>query len=152
MEDFSHLLQATLTPVALISGVGLLLLSMTNRYNHALDRIRHLLKEKQAQPMADWRKVDLSIGIIYGRCKIMRKAILCVSSSIVSSGAMIFATALEGLGGLELGWLKALLLMVSIGLVVVASILFVIEVGYSLRAITLEIEPGLPANTTRGTE
>ncbi len=147
MEDFSHLLQATLTLVALISGAGLLLLSMTNRYNHALDRIRHLLKEKQATPEADWRKVDLSIEIIYGRCKMMSKAILCVSSSIASSGAMVFATALEGLGGLDLGWLKALLLMLSIELVV-ASILFVIEVGYSLRAITLEIEPGMPADRT----
>lgn len=140
MQDFSHLLQSTLTPVTLISGVGLLLLSMTNRYNHALDRIRHLLKEKQLNPAADWSLVDQSIGIIYGRCRIMRKAILCVASSTVSSGAMVLVTALEGLTPLELGWLKALLLVVSIALVVVSSILFVIEVGYSLKAITLEIE------------
>jgi hypothetical protein len=140
MQDFSHLLQSTLTPVTLISGVGLLLLSMTNRYNHALDRIRYLLKEKHTRPTADWHKTDISISIIYGRCKIMRKAILCVASSTVSSGAMVLVTALEGMMPLELGWLKALLLVVSIALVVTSSILFVIEVGYSLQAITLEIE------------
>ena len=140
MSDFSQLLQATLTPVALISGVGLLLLSMVNRYNHAIDRIRHLLKEKAQRPTADWHKVDLSITIIFNRCKVMRKAILCVACSIVSSGAMVFATALEGLGGWSLGLLKALLLMTSVGLVVVASILFVIEVTYSLKALTLEMK------------
>lgn len=140
MNNFSHLLQATLTPVTLISGVGLLLLSMTNRYNHALDRIRHLLKEKQLDPGADWSRVDLSIGIIYGRCRIMRKAILSVISSTVSSGGLILATAVEELSGVEMGWIKALLLVTSIALVVVACLLFVVEVGYSLRAITLEIE------------
>lgn len=140
MNDFSHLLQATLTPVTLISGVGLLLLSMTNRYNHALDRIRHLLKEKQLDPGADWSRVDMSIDIIYGRCRIMRKAILSVISSTVSSGGLILATALEELIAVDMGWVKALLLVTSIALVVVACLLFVVEVGYSLRAITLEIE------------
>lgn len=141
MTDFSHLLQATLTPVALISGVGLLLLSMVNRYNHAIDRIRHLLKEKHDRPTADWRKVDGSIAIIYGRCRVMRRAVLCVALSISSSGAMVFATALEGLSGLDLGWLKALLLITSVSLVVAASLLFVVEVGYSLKALDLEMKP-----------
>ena len=49
MSEFDPILQATLTPVALISGVGLLLLSMVNRYNHALDRTRQLLKERQCR-------------------------------------------------------------------------------------------------------
>jgi hypothetical protein len=40
MSDFDQILRATLTSVALISGVGLLLLSMVNRFNHALDRTR----------------------------------------------------------------------------------------------------------------
>lgn len=139
MTDFTHLLQATLTPVALISGVGLLLLSMVNRYNHAIDRIRYLLKEKHDRPTADWRKVDKSIAIIFGRCRMMRRAILCVASSIASSGAVVFATTLEGISGLELGWLKALLLVISVGLVMVASIFFVVEVGYSLKALDLEM-------------
>jgi hypothetical protein len=139
MSDFSQLLQATLTPVALISGVGLLLLSMVNRYNHAIDRIRYLLKEKAQCPTADWHKVDLSIAIIFNRCKVMRKAILCVACSIVTSGAIVFTTVLEGISGFSLGWLKALLLMISVGLVVVASLLFVVEVSYSLKALTLEM-------------
>ena len=39
------ILQASLTPVVLISGIGLLLLSMTNRIARLLDRIRFLGKE-----------------------------------------------------------------------------------------------------------
>ncbi len=44
--EFEGVLRAALTPVALISGVGLLLLSMINRYHHALNRVRQLMAER----------------------------------------------------------------------------------------------------------
>jgi hypothetical protein len=140
MTDFSSILQSTLTPIALISGVGLLLLSMVNRYNHAIDRIRQLLDRKRANQAAEQKKLEESIRVIYARCRMMRNAILCVGVSIVSSGSIVFATALEGLTGLDLLILKELLLVLAVGLIVVAAILFVIEVTYSLHALRLEME------------
>ncbi len=140
MTDFSHLLQATLTPVALISGVGLLLLSMVNRYNHAIDRIRQLLKEKPARTPPEWFKIDRSVAVIYKRCKIMRTAILCLASSIFMSGIIVFVTVLEGLFGVGFDWLKATLLVASVGLVVAAAVMFVMEVTYSLHALKIELE------------
>lgn len=140
MDNFSVILQSTLTPVALISGVGLLLLSMVNRYNHAIDRIRQLLKEKHTRVADEHYKLDQSVAIIYNRCKVMRNAILSVASSIAASGAMVFATALEGLMGVDLYVVKALLLVVAVTLVVVAAILFVVEVTYSLHALQIELE------------
>lgn len=44
MEIFQDMLVNALTPITLISGVGLLMLCMTTRYNHATDRIRQLIK------------------------------------------------------------------------------------------------------------
>jgi hypothetical protein len=140
MTDFAAILQSTLTPIALISGVGLLLLSMVNRYNHAIDRIRQLLDRKRAGGEAEQMKLERSIQVIYARCCMMRNAILCVGVSIVSSGAIVFATALEGLTGLDLLILKELLLVLAVGLIVVAAILFVIEVTYSLHALRLELD------------
>ena len=140
MEDFGAVLQATLTPIALISGIGLLLLSMVNRYNHAIDRVRQLLREKGARPEADRYKIDDAVRVIYKRCKMMRNAILSVATSIVASGGIVLATALEGFTGLDLSALKALLLMVSIVLVVVAAVMFVLEVTYSLHALQFELE------------
>ena len=43
MEIFQDMLVNALTPITLISGVGLLMLCMTTRYNHATDRIRLLI-------------------------------------------------------------------------------------------------------------
>jgi len=140
MSDFDRILQATLTPVALISGVGLLLLSMVNRYNHALDRTRQLLKDRQRDPEGKRTTIEQSIQIIYTRCKVMKNAILCMTSSILFSGSIIFTTTLEGLFGVVLDTIKGVFLLLSVGLVVAATMLFVVEVIYSLHAIRIDIE------------
>ncbi len=140
MPDFSTILQTTLTPVALISGIGLLLLSMVNRYNHAIDRIRQLLKERAVRPPAEQEKLSRAIQVIYNRCRVMKNAILCVGVSIAASGAIVFATAIEGIAGIDLNVLKGSLLIVAVGLIVVAAVLFVVEITYSLHALRLDMD------------
>jgi hypothetical protein len=140
MVDFHQILQVTLTPVALISGVGLLLLSMVNRYNHALDRTRLLLKDKQIAQDSERIKIDQAIQVLYARCKIMKNAILCVTSSIFFSGFIVLITALEGFIGIILSNLKGLLLLCSVGLVVVGAVFFIVDIFYSLHAIRIDIE------------
>ena len=44
--DFVSVLSSALTPVTLISGVGLLMLTMSARYAHTTNRIRELLKTR----------------------------------------------------------------------------------------------------------
>jgi hypothetical protein len=48
MKDVIPLLQIAIGPVILISGVGLLLLSMTNRFGRIIDRSRILAQELSA--------------------------------------------------------------------------------------------------------
>ena len=43
-QNFIQFLQACITPVALISGVGLLLLTITNRLGRTIDRTRQLVR------------------------------------------------------------------------------------------------------------
>ncbi len=43
---FVSVLSSALTPETLISGVGLLMLTMSARYAHATNRIRELLKSR----------------------------------------------------------------------------------------------------------
>jgi Mg2+ and Co2+ transporter CorA len=138
--DFDAVLRAALTPVALISGVGLLLLSMINRYHHALNRIRQLMAERLNQPDPALRqRLTRSIQIIYKRCHVMKNAILCILSSIVASSALVFLTVIEGFWGVRLVLLKSSLLVGAVALVSVAVVLFVVEVRYSLRALELEL-------------
>ena len=140
MQEFGPILHAALAPIALISGVGLLLLSLVNRYNQAISRVRQLLKEESRSDEKTQRKLERSVAIIYQRCQLIRKAILCMASSIVATGALVLTTVLEGLFRFEWYFGKAMLLIVSVSLIVVAAVMFVVEVTYSLHALALELE------------
>jgi len=70
----------------------------------------------------------------------MKNAILCTTISIFFSGSMIFLTALEGLIGVSFTAVKSLFLLFSVGLIVAATVLFVVDVLYSLHAIRIDIE------------
>ena len=49
METLIRILHASISPVALISGVGLLILSMTNRFARVTDRLRELAAVEPAE-------------------------------------------------------------------------------------------------------
>ena len=44
--DFASILSSALTPITLISGVGLLLMAMSSRYAQACDRVRENLRQQ----------------------------------------------------------------------------------------------------------
>jgi len=139
--EFEGVLRAALTPVALISGVGLLLLSMINRYHHALNRVRQLMAERsRTEDPHERDRLSHSIQIIYRRCHVMKNAILSILTSILASSLIVLLTVIEGLWALHFEPVKSLLLFVAVALVGVAVVLFVFEVRYSLRALQLELE------------
>ena len=65
---FIKFLQACITPVAMISGVGLLLLTITNRMARVVDRIRQLTKEADNTLGNKSTKID-EINIALEICK-----------------------------------------------------------------------------------
>ena len=84
-----RILTASIAPVIMISGVGLLLLSMSNRYGRVIDRARELTKDLDATQMdatqEDTRRQLLveQVQIIYRRARILRLAIILSSASIL---------------------------------------------------------------------
>ena len=115
MSTFSQVLSTALTPITLISGVGIMMMSMTARYNHATSRIRELMREyEQTQgPTA-----------VSAVCTAIQVAITVFQSFIV-----------DGFEVINCG-----LLMVSVGCIIAASLLFAMEIRISLHALRLIIE------------
>lgn len=141
-----QIMQASIAPVTLISGVGLLILSMTNRYGRIIDRTREILKTLgvQAGPpeKKDEHHLKRQIRILYNRAQVMRTAIACGISSIFFTAlavALIFIQLSAGhdLAGLLEGAFLAALLLILIGMG-----LYVLDVKMSLSALRLEIRAG----------
>lgn len=59
-------LQVAIGPVVLISGIGLLILSMTNRFGRVIDRGRSLTRELPEVPRQDQIRVNEQLRILPG--------------------------------------------------------------------------------------
>jgi hypothetical protein len=69
-------LQVAIAPVILISGVGLLLLSLTNRFGRAVDRTRQIHHEMCAAPVADRLRLANQVEVIYRRARLIQFSIV----------------------------------------------------------------------------
>ena len=136
--DFASILSSALTPITLISGVGLLLMAMSARYAQACDRVRENLRQQGRSPDFD-PGIEERLILNYHRAELLRKAILFVVLSAASSGLLILASTLEGMFGVDLLVAKHILLL-CVGLIVISTIFFALEVTTSLKALALRKE------------
>lgn len=82
MPTFSagQILTASIAPVIVISGVGLLLLSITNRYGRAIDRVRLLARElEEIDTESAQRRLGDQLRFTNQRAHVLRSSMLSAS-------------------------------------------------------------------------
>lgn len=142
--EFVSVLNSALTPVTLISGVGLLMLTMSARYAHTTNRIRELLKSRlQLVDLPDKSEevelVDEEILLIFHRSKLLKRSILFVVMSAAFSGLLVLTSVLSTMFCLNLRSVEDLLLFLAVGFIVISTVLFSREVSISLRALGMTV-------------
>lgn len=138
MVEFSATLADALAPVTLISGVGLLLVSMSARYCHAASRIRYLLGERK-ECTDELEEIDQSIKLIYKRARLLKNGILTLMLSAACSSLQILAIVVEHLLGIDISFIKSAMLLGSVIFIVLSSCIYVNEVQVSLKALGLTV-------------
>ncbi len=63
------ILQTAIGPVILISGVGLLLLTMTNRLGRVIDRARSLARERTQVDESNQASIEAQLRILWVRAR-----------------------------------------------------------------------------------
>src|SRR5260221_14732219 len=81
LDGLTRVFQASISPVALVSGVGLLILSQTNRFGRVIDRLRELARERQAG--REDSRLEMQISIFYLRARLLRAAISFAVGSVL---------------------------------------------------------------------
>ena len=84
VTELIPVLQVAIGPVILISGVGLLLLSMTNRLGRVIDRARILDRELRPGSPEDPHRNREQLRILIDRARLLRLAIVLASVSVLS--------------------------------------------------------------------
>lgn len=140
MDFFSGMLANSLTPITLISGVGLMLLCMVARYNHTTDRIRQLLARREVGDYENEPNIDREIHLIFRRAKYLRRAMLCLVLSDVCSGLLVATNVFAHLSDLNFVFASSIWLGFALALIVASTAYFSLEVRVSLHALRMAIE------------
>ena len=139
MVEFSATLSDALAPVTLISGVGLLLVSMSARYCHATSRIRQLLAERKEESEDFHEEIDQSIDLIYKRASLLKTGILTLMISAAFSSLQVLVIVIERLFSLDFLLMKSTMLLASVIFIVISSCIYVSEVQVSVKALGLTV-------------
>jgi len=141
--NFIKFLQACITPVALISGIGLLLLTVTNRLGRTIDSTRHLVDEMGKPEVRNKKEKKNEIKILYRRSRYLRLSIGAMVISVISSSLIIPVLFFMTLFTIDLRIIGYSLFVLSILTILVSSIYFFIDVLLSLHALKLEVREHL---------
>ena len=132
-------LQACVTPVTLISGVGILVLTLTNRLGRIIDRVRILRSELDNEKVQRGNVKKIEIVILYKRAKRIRTSIALITLSIICSSLIIPVLAISILGNFDVQIFGYIFFSLSIISFIISAFFFFSDVILSLQAIKLEI-------------
>jgi hypothetical protein len=139
LSELIPVLQVAIGPVVLISGVGLLLLTMTNRYGRVIDRARILAAEMRETTSDDEGRIRGQLVILSRRAELLRMAIVFASLNVLLDALLIIVLFLTALFRLEVAWLISALFIAAMLALIASLIVFILDLNQSLAAVRVDL-------------
>lgn len=137
------ILQASIAPCVLISGVGLVLLALTNRLGRPIDRVRELCGEFRHAPAEEKAVLTQEIKILYRRCHLMRLSVIFATLSIFAVAMIILAFFVTYAFGLWIANLVKSLFTGSLICLMLSLGFFLADVHQALGSLRIEVREHL---------
>ena len=141
LNDLITTLQLSIGPVILISGVGLILLSMTNRLGRVIDRSRLLVREFDSASKSDRACILAELRILSKRANLNRAGIALAVVSVLLASLLIISLFLGALLQVEIAAFIVTLFILCMLSLVSSLFLFLADINLALKALWLEIPP-----------
>ena len=139
VEQLIPVLQTAIGPTILISGVGLLLLTMTNRLARVIDRARITARELPLTRDSDRVKSVEQIRILWRRSRLIRHAIALAAASALFAAILIIVVFVTALLQMETAWLICTLFIICLACLIASLIVFIHDINRGLMALKLEL-------------
>ena len=133
------ILQLAVAPVILVSGVGLLLLTMNNKLGRIVDRSWALTREIRQRPTEEHERIHAQMLSLLARGRLMRTAIALAVLCVLLAAVLVLAIFMTALFRLDDVWLLGLLFVGALGSLVGALVHFFTDTQLSLVALKLEL-------------
>lgn len=132
-------LQIAIGPVILISGVGLLLLSMTNRFGRIIDRSRILAAQRRGENPVERDRALAQVDILWRRAVLVRRAIILASTSVLLAAVLVIALFVAALQHADIGPLIVIVFGGCLASLVASLVCFIAEINQSLIALRVDL-------------
>ncbi len=133
------ILQLAVSPVILISAVGLLLLTLNNRLAQSITRARLLIKERESVVGEEQAGVDYQINVITHRANLIRWSIVFIAGSALASACLIIALFISALFSFEGALFYIFFFTLSLTCLIRGLILFIWEMNNAWVALHSEL-------------
>ena len=135
-EEFTKILQMSISPVVLISGIGLLMLSMTNCMGRVVENVRALARESREE---HGQLSARQIFNLYRRARLLHGAIILSGLAILFTSVIIILLFAIQFYEVALTAVVALCFVLCMGCLIVGTLMFVTEIGLSLKALNSQL-------------
>ena len=139
LDQFIPVLQLSIGPVIVISGTGLVLLSMTNRIARVIDRARRLAETLRNGSSNESHRIQGQLIILTRRGRLLRLAIVYTSTSLLLAAFLVIALFLVVLLDLEAALLIVAIFVSCMVFMIIGLIYFIADVNASLSSLRLDI-------------
>lgn len=139
VAELVPVLQVAIGPMILISGAGMLLLSMTNRLGRVIDRARILDRELRPGSAEDPHRSREQLRILLYRARLLRRAIVLVASSVLMAALLIISLFFATLLKITSGSLIVTLFVGCMTTLIFSIIEFIRDINQTLTALKLEV-------------
>jgi hypothetical protein len=144
VAELIPVLQVAVGPVILVSGVGLLLLTMTNRLARVIDRSRLLYRELRDEPSLDRPSVLAQLKTLTERARMIQGAITLASVSMLLAAVLVIVLFLTAVFGWEDPWLIGTLFIGCMLALIGSLVMFIRDLYRALDALQVEIRQIAP--------
>lgn len=139
IRELIPVLQTAIGPVILISGVGLLLLSMTNRLSRVIDRARNLLAVSERSEGVVRERALAQLDILWHQARLIRLSILLAAISVLCAALLIILIFVLALFKLDDAWLISIVFVAGMLSLIGSLLAFLTDINRSLTAFKVEL-------------
>ncbi len=143
LNDILPLIQLSISPVILISGLGALVISMTTRMGRIVDRSRSLAGLVRQAKGVERTHIEHQLEIMFRRARLMRTAMTLVISSIFTSGSLIMLLFVGQVLSVKVANAVLGVFIISVVLMLAGMAAFIRDVYLSLNALNIEVTHAL---------
>ena len=139
--DIAHLIQVALTPIFLISAIGVTLNVLTNRLSRIVDRARTMENELcRPDYQAGGRDLHAALGVLARRARYIYAAITLITLSALFIALVVVMLFVNAFAHWDLSAFIAIMFILSMLSLAAALTAFLIEVRIATTTLRIGIE------------